>query len=155
LNPKYPLFLERLKGMDDLPPSARMVEISEAPLDQVLQLYAQHIAHMPPLPGMLRSFQPSQYPESVVLLIGDRVIGYVLAQVVGDVVRVPALVVLPEYRGKRIAVRLIAAMDDAVRERVSRAEFDFADSAIFTAKLASEFGHEVVRIAARFERLLT
>jgi hypothetical protein len=63
-------------------------------------------------------------------------------------------VVLPEYRGKGLAIRMIAALEDGLSENVRRGEFEFADSAIFTAKLAGVFGHEVIRIGARFERVL-
>jgi GNAT superfamily N-acetyltransferase len=119
-----------------------------------MRLYGDYIIHAPMMPGLLRTFQPEQYPESVVVMVDDQVIGFLLAQVEGEVVRIPALAVLPEYRGKGLAIRMIAALEDKLGDEVKRGEFEFLDIAIFTAKIAAAFGHEVVRIGARFERSL-
>jgi GNAT superfamily N-acetyltransferase len=147
-------FQARLAGAEPLPPAARMTSISEAPADQILRLYAEHIASVPMMPGMHRIFRAEQFPESVVVMVDGHVIGFLLAQVAGETVHVPALVVLPEYRGKRLAIRMIAALEKRLTEHVTQGEFQFTESAIFTAKLAAEFGHEVSRIGVRFERKL-
>jgi GNAT superfamily N-acetyltransferase len=150
--PKRELFEARLAGAEPLPPTARMTGISEAPAGQISQLYAEHIASVPMMSGIHRTFRPEQFPESVVVMVDGNVIGFMLAHVTGDTVHVPAVVVLPEYRGKRLAIRMIAAMEERLGQQVTRGEFEFADSAIFTAKIAAEFGHEVSRIGVRFER---
>jgi hypothetical protein len=68
-------------------------------------------------------------------------------------VHVPALVVVPEYRGRGMANRMVRILEDRLGDTVDYGEFDFTDAAPFTAKLAAEFGHEVLRIAARFEHV--
>jgi len=145
-------FQARLRGAAELPASSRMTSLADAPVDQIAQLYADHIANTPMMPGMERTLRADQYPESVVVMIGEKVIGFILARAETECVRVPALAVLPEYRGKGLAIRMIAAMEDKLGENIKRGEFEFTDSAIFTAKIAAAFGHEVARIGARFER---
>ncbi len=152
-SPKAALFREQVARAAEFPPDARLVNISEAPADQILKLYAEHIANVPELPGM-PPFQPDQYGESLVLMIGDQVIAFLLAQVEGRTARVPAAVVIPAYRGRGITHRLGYMLEERLGDSVDQGEFEYADSATFTAKLAAEFGYEVLRIAARFERTL-
>jgi GNAT superfamily N-acetyltransferase len=77
---------------------ARFVNLGEAGADEVTRLYANHIAHMEPLIGLREAFRIDEQVDSVVLLIGDRVVGFVLARVQEGTLHVPAWVVSPEYR---------------------------------------------------------
>ena len=96
------------------------------------------------------------------MMIGDRVIAFMLAQVRDEVLYVPAWVTRPEYRGKRIGLRLIPLMRARIAEReplvgkLKRLRFDFADVATYTAKLSALRSnyHFIVRITARFERVV-
>jgi GNAT superfamily N-acetyltransferase len=151
---------DRLDSAEGLPESSRVVALENAPIDQILEMYAQHIANLPMMAGMLRTFRAEEYPESVVLMIGDRVIAFMLAQVKDGVLYVPAWVSRPDYRGKRIGLRMIPLMRKRIAERepiigkLKRLRFDFADVATYTAKLTAEVNYNIVRISARFERVV-
>ncbi len=152
--PKAALFNQLVAQAEEFPPESRVVSIGEAPADQIFKLYSDYIANVPGLTDMHRAFQLEQYKASIVVMAGDRVIGFLLAKVTGRKAHVPALVVVPEYRGRGMTNRMIQLGEDAFYEAVDEVQFDFADSAKFTVKLAAEFGHEILRIAARFERKL-
>ncbi len=150
--PKAALLNQLVAKAQEFPAESRFVSITEAPSDQMFKLYSDYIESVPLLEDMLRTLKPERYQESVVVMAGDRVIAFLLAQVSGPCVRIPALVVVPEYRGRGMANRMIRVLEDRLDDSVVEAQFNFEDSATFTAKLVSQFGHEVVRIAARFER---
>jgi len=147
-------FLARVAASEELPASARITDISEAPPGEILRLYGDHIANVPAMEGVVRTFHPEQFRESVVVMLGETMIGFILAKVSGETIRIPALVVLPEYRGKGLAIQMLAALDQRLDPDVRWCEFEFADSAIFSAKIAAALGQEVVRIGARFERVI-
>jgi GNAT superfamily N-acetyltransferase len=152
-------FEERLAKAQAFPEGSRVVSIEEAPLDQILKMHGDHIAHAPMMAGLLRDFHPEKYPESVVLMLGDRVIAFALVQVIGEVFYVPAWVTLPEHRGKHLGSLLFGVVADRMRGRyepgsIKRIRFEYLDAAVYTAKLVREYGHTIVRIAARFERLV-
>src|SRR5262249_10548454 len=117
----------------------------------------KYIANAPMAPGLLRDFHPEDYPDSVVLMLGDRVIAFMLAQVKNRIFYVPAWCNLPEYRGKRIGLLLFRPMEERMREKykpgdVTHVRFEYSELATYTAKLAMESGQNVVRIVARFEK---
>jgi GNAT superfamily N-acetyltransferase len=64
------------------------------------------------------------------------------------------LVVVPEYRRKGLSTRMIHMVETQLAEVVDEAQYEFTESATFTAKLAADFGHEILRVAVRFERNL-
>jgi GNAT superfamily N-acetyltransferase len=149
----------RLDGTQEFPEGSRIVGLDEAPLDQILEMHGRYIANAPMAPGLLRSFRPEEFPDSVVLMMGDQVIAFVLAQVKNKIFYVPAWCNLPEYRGKRIGLLLFRPMEERMRQRykpgdVTHVRFEYADAATYTAKLAIEAGQTIVRIVARFERAL-
>ncbi len=149
-------FQEKLARAGSFPESTRLVRLDEAPHDQIVRMFIEYISHVPLLAGMMRSFKLEQYPDSVVLMMGDRVIGFVLAQVVDAVLYIPAWVVAKEFQDKRIGTLLLGALGPAVAGRIiERIRFEFTDSAPHTARLASQADHEIVRIAARFELNVT
>ena len=152
--PKAALFNHLLAKAEEFPPESRLVSIGEAPADQIFKLYSDYIANVPGLADMQGAFQLEQHRDSVVVMSGERVIGFLLAKVSGGIVHVPALAVVPEYRGRGMTNRMVRVLEDSLDKTVDEGQFDFADSATFTAKLAGEFGHHVLRIAARFERKL-
>lgn len=147
----------RLDNVEGFPEGSRIVGLDEAPLDQILAMHGEYIANAMLPPGLLRSFRPEEYPDSVVLMIGDRVIAFALAQVKNKVFYVPAWCNLPEYRGKRIGLLLFRPMEERMREKykpgdVTHVRFEYTQLATYTAKLAKEAGQTIVRIVARFER---
>jgi hypothetical protein len=69
-------------------------------------------------------------------------------------------VTLPEYRGKRIGQLLFSVMGQRMEGRyqpdsIKRIRFEYLDAAVYTAKLVREYGHTILRIAARFEKKLS
>lgn len=153
-------FEQRVAQAEGFPEGSRIVSIEEAPHDQILKMHGDHIAHAPMMAGLLRGFHPEKYPESVVLMLADRVIAFALVQVIGDVFYVPAWVTLPEFRGKHLGSLLFRVVGDRMSGRygpdsIKRIRFEYLDAAVYTAKLVREYGHTIVRIAARFQRRLT
>jgi len=149
----YPATVKKMEAAAEFPATARIVGIAEAPPDQVVRMCVEYLANMPLLAGMTRGFRPEQYPESLVLLIDGKVIGLLLAQLEDRILRIPAWVVSADRQGARIGTRLMLELRERVYGRVDRLQFDFTDTSP-TAKLAAQAGAEIVRIAARFERLV-
>jgi ribosomal protein S18 acetylase RimI-like enzyme len=131
---------------------ARFVNLGEAGADEVTRLYANHIAHMEPLIGLREAFRIDEQVDSVVLLIGDRVVGFVLARVQEGTLHVPAWVVAPEYRERSIGNVLLFELFKRVRGRVERMRFEFTDAAIATPRVLHLPGYNITKVAARFER---
>jgi GNAT superfamily N-acetyltransferase len=152
--PNAALFQKSLAKAQELPPDSRIVKIGEAPVDQIAALFLHHVANVPLLAEMHRALQPESYKESIVVMSGGRIIGFLLASVHGNCVHVPALVVVPEYRGRGLTIRMIGVLEDHLDPSVDQGQFDFTEAAAYTAKLAAEFGHEILRVAVRFERNL-
>jgi GNAT superfamily N-acetyltransferase len=69
-------------------------------------------------------------------------------------VHVPGLVVVPEYRRKGLSTRMMHMVQTQRGHVVDEAQYEFIESATFTAKLAADFGHEITRVVVRFERQL-
>jgi GNAT superfamily N-acetyltransferase len=151
---QYPAVDKKLEGAPEFPASARIVGIVKAPPDQVVRMCVEYLANMPLLAGMTRGFRAEQYPESVVLLVDGQVIGLVLAQLTGRILRVPAWVVSADRQGARVGTRLMRELRERLYGRVDLVQFEFTDTSP-TAKLAARAGADIVRIAARFERLLS
>jgi hypothetical protein len=151
MGPRVAAIGDRLAGADDLPAEARVVPIQEAPIDQIVELCAWHQSNDPSL-AAFRQLDPNQYPESLVLMIGDRVIGFIVAKVEAGILHTPAWVVLPEYQRKRVGKRLLVALNNRIRGTAGAIQFDYTERATYTAKLAAEYGCEIVRIQAVFER---
>jgi GNAT superfamily N-acetyltransferase len=147
----------RLDNVEGFPEGSRIVGLDEAPLDQILDMHGRYIANTPMASGLLRNFRPEEFPDSVVLMIGDQVIAFALAQVKNKIFYVPAWCNRPEYRGKRIGLLLFRPMEERMRQRyqpgdVTHVRFEYSELATYTAKLAMEAGQTIVRIVARFER---
>jgi GNAT superfamily N-acetyltransferase len=151
---KYESFLEKSASLNELPPSARIVKLSEAPPQQIFELYQDYILGMPRMPGILRSFDPSQFPHAIALIIDDKVAGFLLLEPVGRLMRASAVVIAPEYRSRRIATMLFAIVHERWRGEIDEIEFDYLDAATFTAKRVSELGMPVSRSLARFQRAI-
>jgi GNAT superfamily N-acetyltransferase len=148
------LFEQWLAKAEELPPDSRIVKIDEAPADQIAALFRAHIANVPLLSEMHRDLQPARHKESIVVMSGDRVIGFLLASVQGRLVHAPALVVVPEYRRKGLSTRMMDMLKTQLAHVVDEGQYEFTESATFTAKVAADFGHEILRVAVRFERNL-
>lgn len=152
--PHAAIFQKSLAKAQELPPDSSIVRIDEAPVDQITALFVDHVANVPLLAELHSTLQPQSYKESIVVMSGNRVIGFLLASVHGHSVHIPALVVVPEYRGRGLTTRMIGILEDRLDPSVDEAQFDFTEAAAYTAKLAADFGHEVLRVAVRFEREL-
>jgi len=148
---------ERTPPLHQLSPDARIVRIDEAPIQQLVKLYAEYIGEMPVVTGLERTWRLDQYRESVVLMVGDQVIGVMLAVIEERVLVIPAWIVAPEYRGQLAGLQLRTALLNRMEARlneVDRIHFDFLDKAAATAKLAQKSDYKVIALTARFERVI-
>ncbi len=97
-----PLY-ERIRRRGKIPPSARIIPLYEADVDEVANLHlAQLGGDLTTLLQKLRGNVPSAFAArySRVLLIDDRVVGFILGhRVTRDIVHVDANVLAPEVRG--------------------------------------------------------
>lgn len=143
---------ERLQAADKLPESFRVVGLPDAPQQDVMRLYAEHITQMRLLPGLREHIKLEEASESIALLAGDKLAGFILARMVAGELHIPAWVVDPEFRGHQIGYALLAKLAERVRGRVNRLHFEFTDAAVVTARMLSVPGCRVTKIAARFER---
>src|SRR5579871_4112929 len=146
---------QKLRPEDALPESARFVEIGgidDATMNEIVRLYAEHIAHVPYMPGQRRLWNLQRFRDSLVLTIDGKVAGVLLAQVTDGVLHAPAWIVPPEYRSRHIGLWLRVTLVDRLIDRVKRARFEFLESATASAKVKNEAGYETVRVIAGFER---
>ncbi len=152
---EWPSVRERTPPLSQLSPEARIVDIADAPMSQLVEMYAAHIAEMPVLSGLERAWRLDHFKESIVLMIGERVIGVMLAEIRNRVLCVPAWIVVPEYRGQLAGLQVRTALIDRIdakREQYDWIQFDFLDKAQATAKIAQNPHYEVVGLSCRYER---
>jgi len=92
--------MRRLRSRIVPPPEARVIRLSEAPLDQVALLHAQHVAQEGEL-GQWRGLvaQTSAMGISPVVTIAGRVAGILLGELDGATAVVRSRVVAPGYHG--------------------------------------------------------
>jgi GNAT superfamily N-acetyltransferase len=145
----------KFQTSEALPPSARIVGIDEAPMAELVSLYAEHIAHVPDAPGLRRVLKLDRYRESVILLIDGKIAGVLLAEITDGVLSAPAWIVPPAYRDRHIGALLRATLVERVQDRVQRVRFEYLDSAPVSAKVRREAGYTSTRILAQFERAVT
>lgn len=144
---------ERLQSaVHNLPPPIRVVDLSEAPIQEITRLYAEHVAHMQALAGLRDVIPLDRATESIALLINEKLAGFVLARVDAGVLHIPAWVVTPEFRGRSIGFALLNKLAARVRGRVERLRFEFTDAAVVTARMLGVPGCRITKIAARFQR---
>jgi GNAT superfamily N-acetyltransferase len=144
----------RLRARFELPSGAQVVPLSEAPVDQVAALHAQHVAQE----GELNQWRGlvAHTPEmniSPVVMIDGRVAGILLGKLEGTTAVVHTRVVAPAYHGSWVNVMLLAeALDIGWTHSARRARFSYTDSNQDTQKLAKRFRAEITSVIARFVR---
>jgi GNAT superfamily N-acetyltransferase len=144
----------RLRGRFELPAGAQVVPLSEAPVDQVASLHAQHVAQE----GELNQWRGlvANTPEmniSPVIMIDGRVAGILLGKMEGTTAVVHTRVVAPGYHGSWVNVILLAeALDIGWAHGARRARFSYTDSNQDTQKLAKRFRAEITSVVALFLR---
>lgn len=144
---------ERLQSaVQNLPASVKIIDLSEAPIEEITRLYAEHIAHMRALAGLRDILPIDRATDSIALLVNEKLAGFVLARIDAGVLHVPAWVVRPEFRGHQIGFALLNKLAERVRGKVERMRFEFTDAAIATPKMLTVPGCQTTKIAARFER---
>ena len=147
-------YLSRLRGRFAPSRGARTVPLSAAPVDQVAQLHAQHVAQE----GELNQWRGlvAHTPEmdiSPVVMIDGRVAGILLGELDGPTAVVRSRVVAPGYHGTWVNATLLAeALDIAWAAGIRRARFSYTDSNRDTQKLAMRFRAEITGVVARFTR---
>jgi len=155
LRPRIDHGQERVQSSLALPASARIVDLSEAPKQEIARLYAEYITNMRLLAGLRDSIKLDKATESIALLIGDKLAGFVLARLESRVLHIPAWVMDPQFRGHHLGPWLLYQLADRLRGRVDQLRFEFTDAAVVTARILNLPGYRVTKIAARFERALT
>ena len=144
----------RLRTRFQLPVGAMVIPLSEAPVDQVASLHAQHVAQE----GELNQWRGlvAHTPEmniSPVVMLDGRVAGILLGKVEGATAVVHTRVVAPGYHGSWVNVMLLAeALDIGWAHGARRARFSYTDANQDTQKLAKRFRAEVTSVVARFVR---
>lgn len=139
---------ERLAGRGRIPPAARIVSFADAPRDQMARLYAEHIAHQPELAARLesRSRRDGLLASSPVVMVGDRVAGFLLWSMEGAVAHVHARIVAPPYRGRWPNTVLLAeAMTRAIEAGAVRTRFEVPGGNRDSQKLARRFRADTLR----------
>jgi GNAT superfamily N-acetyltransferase len=142
-------------GVNNLPASVRFVGLSDAPMEEISRLYAEHIAQMEAVAGWRQTFQIDRATDSIALMTGDRLAGFVLARLEAGVLHIPAWVITPDFRGHHIGFALLSQLAERVRGRVERLRFEFTDTAFVTARMLNVPGCQVTKIAARFRRAVS
>ena len=148
--PKAALFQKYLAKAQQFPPGSRIVRMSEAPAGQIKALFKDYIANVPLLEEAHRNLRPERH-RGLAVMVGDRVISFILTSVQGNCAHVPALVVVPEYRGRGLTFRMMEVLAQRADPAVTHVQFEFTESAAYTAKMAAEFGYEILRVAVRFQ----
>lgn len=147
-------YTARLCARFELPAGAQVVPLSEAPVDQVAGLHAQHVAQE----GELNQWRGlvAHTPEmniSPVVMMDGRVAGILLGKLEGTTAVVHTRVVAPGYHGSWVNVMLLAeALDIGWAHGARRARFSYTDSNQDTQKLAKRFRAEITGVIARFVR---
>jgi GNAT superfamily N-acetyltransferase len=144
----------RLRSRITLPLGARVIPLSEAPVEQVAELHAQYVAQQ----GELNQWRGlvAHAPEmdiSPVVMIDQRVAGIMLGHLEGATAVVRSRVVAPGYHGGWVNAMLLAeALDIGWAAGARRARFSYTDSNRDTEKLAARFKAEVTGVVALFTR---
>jgi GNAT superfamily N-acetyltransferase len=138
---------DRLTAAGKIPSDVRLVRFDEAPEDQIAKLHAEFIQHSPEAdPAVLRNPKfRMQTGASPVLMMGDRVAGFLLVGLDKEVCTVHARVVTPESRGRWVNALLMgAAMEDQWNAGGRRVRFDIPPGNRDTEKLARRFGAQTI-----------
>jgi GNAT superfamily N-acetyltransferase len=149
---------DRLIAGGKIPPNARLVRFSEAPLDQVAKLYADYIMHNPEAdPALLRHPQfKQQVAASPILMMDDRVVGILLVGIEGALATVHARVVAPELRGGWVnALMMGTATEEVWQAGARRVRFEIPPDNRDTEKLARRFRAETISAWERYGLRLT
>jgi len=149
---------DRLRRSGMAPEGARIVRLCDAPRNAVVELYVAELARSPLTTpwALLDELYTSRFANSPVLLAGDRIAGFLLWGLEGDLATIPARIVAPEFQGGATNVLL---MEDALRTGWDAGardiEFDIPQNNSDTEKLARRFDTHVVRTSDNYFRKLT
>lgn len=143
---------KRLGGSSD----AQIVPLSAAPMQEVAQLHAEHVAQLGTLSTWRWRFaQTPGMGISPVAMIDDRVAGILLGELQGTTAIVHTRVMHPEHRGAWTSTALLHAGLVIAGERgAQRVRFSYVNTNHDTEKMAKRFGAETVSVAVRFRREL-
>lgn len=138
-----PLY-ERLRSRGKIPSNARIIPLYDADLDQIIQLHLAILGgNSNSLGERLRGQAPGSFAprHSRVLLLGDRVAGFILAHRVSqEVMYVDANVLAPDVRGNwaNVWLKLEAtrgAIESGIKKLVFTTFDHYRDTRSFTDKL--------------------
>jgi len=146
-------FMRRLRARM-VPASARVVPLRDAPLDQVSQLHAMHVAQEGEL-NQWRGLVAATPGMEIcpVVMIGERVVGMLLGHVEGSMAVVRSRVVASGHHGTWVNAMLLAeALDIGWAAGARRARFSYTSSNHDTRKLALRLRAETTGCLAQFQR---
>ena len=143
----------RLRSRGQIAQNARVVTMAQASRADVARLWATHIPAHPWLRTDIveHSLKTGHFNDSPVLLMGERLAGFLLLSFDGARVKISAEVIAPEYRGGPGIILLTGAACDQVRARQTNiVTFDWRDDVKYTGNLSKRFGGRVLRRLERY-----
>lgn len=147
-------YLDRLCNRLSGSSGARIVPLSEAPMHEVAQLHAEHVAQQGTLSNWRWRFaQTPGMAMSPVAVIDGHVAGILLWELEGTTAIVHTRVTRPDHRGAHTSVALLqAGLDVALQHGAKRVRFSYLNTNRDTEKMAARFGAETIGVVARFRR---
>lgn len=152
--------LARARRSRRLPPSARIVPLSQAPAQEVARIYEERIEALRRLhPALIQASLTDERCEPSLVLLVD---GHVAAILIGchDIARrlamVSARAVLDRFRGGLANIWIMSeAAEQARAAGIERIRFEALDDNHDTRRLAQRFGADTIHIWDRFQLDLT
>jgi GNAT superfamily N-acetyltransferase len=148
------VYIGRLRDRIQVPEGARLISLSEAPIEQVARLHAEYIAGA----GQLNPWRAviagnRGLARSVILLVDGSVEGILLWELEASIAIVRSRVVTARFQAGWANMLLLAeALDRGWECGARRVQFSYSDSNRDTQRLARRFKAEVISVLAKFQR---
>jgi GNAT superfamily N-acetyltransferase len=148
---------ERFEASGGIPSGVRIVSLHEAPMDQVCQMYATNLGGtVDNVEFFLRnSLARGRLAASLMLMAGDKLVGFDLMEYWESVVEIYGKVVDPEYRrgwaSPMLSLELVRRLKLCARRRVRFVAFD---NVSYTMKFAGRQSLPAVKVESQFVRTI-
>lgn len=152
-----------LRDRNEIPPSARIIPLRNAPLEPVARLHCDELAGE--FNSVLRNLRTicdnASSDDNAVLLVEDKVVGLLMGVTQDGITRIEASIVAPELRGSATQpgwanLALMAErIEWALKKGSQRCRFGSLQAATPTQKLAKRTGAVLISESDFFVRSLT